>query len=58
MLDLEKALDQYESDDEPSCDAVPLGAPWLALHCLQVSPELDPEFEKILEEVYPKDSEL
>ena len=49
-LDLEKVLDEYESDDEQSCDAVPLGAPWLALHCLQVSP--------ILEEVCPKDSEL
>ena len=35
VLDLEKALDQYESDDEPSFDAVPPG-------CAMASPSLPP----------------
>ena len=63
-VDLEKELEEYKSDDEPSCDAVPLG--WQTLALRRVGPDwvdsmlgdLKPELERILEEAYPMDSEL
>ena len=60
----EKELEAYKSEDEPSCDAVPLG--WQTLALRRVGPDwvdsmladLKPDLERILEEAYPKDSEL
>ena len=60
----EKELEAYKSEDEPSCDAVPLT--WQTLALRHVGPDwvdsmladLKPDLERILEEAYPKDSEL
>ena len=63
-VDFKKELEEHKSDDEPCCDAVTLG--WQTLTLRRVGfvwvdsmlGDLKPELELILEEAYPKDSEL
>ena len=60
----EKELEAYKSEDERSCDAVPLGWQTLALRHVgsdwvdSMLADLKPDLQRILEEAYPKDSEL